>query len=112
MIRFSSTSAVSLPRLLGLLSMVLGGLLLLFTVYLFWNSIQARLVLQEAERQVQVQSDELAQRLARIQQALSEADVVEMAWQLLDGEAEQEALLGRLSAIGVRNVLNVVVAPE
>ncbi len=110
--RFKPTSAISVPRLLGLLAVALGALLLILSAYLAWNSIQARLALQQAEERVQAESSALAERLARVQQALTRPEVIELAWRQLDGTNDQEALLNRLSNRGVRNVLNVVVAPE
>lgn len=108
----NSTSVVSIPRLLGLLAVALGGVLLLLGAYLSWNSLQARLALQQAGSQVQIQSTQLADRIRSVQHVLNQPEIVEQAWRQLDQVASQDDFLALLSANGVRNVLNVVVAPE
>ena len=108
----NSTSVISIPRLLGLLAVALGGVLLLLSAYLSWNSIQARLALQQAGNQVQIQSTQLADRIRSVQHVLNQPEIIEQAWRQLDQIANQDDFLALLSANGVRNVLNVVVAPE
>ena len=108
----NSTSVISIPRLLGLLAIALGGVLLLLGAYLSWNSFQERLALQQAGSQVQTQSTQLADRIRSVQHVLGQPDIAEQAWRQLDQSADQDDFLALLSANGVRNVLNVVVAPE
>ena len=109
---FSPDKVVSVPRLFGLLAVVLGIAILLLGAYLSWNSIQARLALQQAGERVETQAEQLADRIGLVQRTLNREDVVDLAWRQLDQSGSRDDLLALLSDNGVRNVLNVVVAPE
>ncbi|MDT8449558.1 MAG: phosphomannomutase/phosphoglucomutase [Wenzhouxiangellaceae bacterium] len=109
-----SERGAALPRLIGLILLAAGLAVLLLGGYLFWNSLQARMALEDAAADARAQAGNLGDHLASLRAALQSdefAAAVEAASASEDA-VERDTLVAVLREAGVRNVLNVVVARE
>src|SRR6056297_1500782 len=101
----------TLPRLLGLVLIGFGLAILLIGAYLVWNSLKARMALEDAADAVRQQVEQIERRIASLQAAISSGEFVDIATEQ-DGQINRDALLAVLRNQDVGNVLNIVVARQ
>jgi len=100
----------TIPRMMGLIVLAIGLAILAVGGALFWNSLQAEMQLDAAERDARALATEIEQQLDSIRGAITSETVrAEVA-----GDPEQRPGRDRLVALlrqqGISNVLNAVIA--
>jgi len=101
----------ALPRLLGLVLLAFGLAVLLLGAYLVWNSLQSRLALDAAGQDARDQVRQIEQQITSLRRAISSDPFAEAAVPD-EGTSDRDEMLSTLRDLGVRNVLNIVVARQ
>jgi len=108
----SSKSTANAVRLSGLLSVAVGVFGLLVGALLLYTSMQGRLDVEQASRAAQEQARAIAESLGRIQSALNNPQVIELARAALRDSAETSAALeAAVQSRGVANIIDLRVFP-
>ncbi|OAB60281.1 hypothetical protein AY599_26295 [Leptolyngbya valderiana BDU 20041] len=108
----SNNSTANAIRLSGLLSIAVGVFGLLVGALLLYTSMQGRLDVEQASRAAQEQVRSIADSLGRIQAALNNPQVIELARTALRDSAESSpALESAVQSRGVANIIDLRVFP-
>jgi phosphomannomutase/phosphoglucomutase len=108
----SNKSTANAVRLSGLLSLAVGVFGLLVGALLLYTSMQGRLDSEQASRAAEDQARSIADSLGRIQAALDNPQVIELARAALRDSAEtSDVLEAALQVRGVANIIDLRVFP-
>jgi phosphomannomutase/phosphoglucomutase len=108
----SKKSTANAVRLSGLLSIAVGVFGVLLGALLLYTSMQGRLDVEQASRAAQDQARSIGDSLGRIQAALDNPQVIELARAALRDSAETSAALeAAVQSRGVANIIDLRVFP-
>lgn len=104
-----STSAL---RIGGTIATIFGIALVLASVYLVWGSLQARNLLERAGEDARAQVQQIETEIQRIRAALVSESFVASVEAAAGVPEERALLIAELRQLGVRNVLNLIIARD